>query len=133
MFCSQVCDDNARRIGSILDAALLLKPDDHERALRDLSTMDDIRSALNILQAIVKYRLKAPHYRKLMLSLAMRSHQLPDALFLEGIQVELHEVYSSGSFGDVYQAYYQGRPVALKRLRVFQKTMEFEKRPLRKV
>ena len=45
--------------------------------------------------------------------------QLPSSLFITGVNDRDEHPTFGGGFSDVYQASYQGRTVALKRLRIF--------------
>ncbi|KAF7336032.1 Kinase-like protein [Mycena sanguinolenta] len=57
--------------------------------------------------------------RKLMQKVSEAVEQLPSSLFIEGVNDHDEHPTFGGGFGDVYQASYQGKMVALKRIRVF--------------
>ncbi|THH21605.1 hypothetical protein EUX98_g8333 [Antrodiella citrinella] len=65
--------------------------------------------------------------RRLMLKLSTRCEKLPTSLFLMGVKCSETECYSVGSFADIYIGEYEGRKVALKRLRMFQMIHESKK------
>jgi hypothetical protein len=54
-----------------------------------------------------------------MLRLAESSHQLPSSLYVRGVDIGTdRDPVSHGGFADIFQGQYNGRTVALKRLRV---------------
>ncbi|KAF7336079.1 Kinase-like protein [Mycena sanguinolenta] len=57
--------------------------------------------------------------RKLMQKVSEAVEQLPSSLFIEGVNDHDEHPTFGGGFGDVYQASYQGKMVALKRIRTF--------------
>ncbi|KAK7683109.1 hypothetical protein QCA50_013782 [Cerrena zonata] len=58
---------------------------------------------------------------------------LPRKLFLSDVQCDITEgPKEQGSYGDVYQGYYQGEPVALKFLRIFQSASEYRRAKIKK-
>lgn len=57
--------------------------------------------------------------RTLMTKLALTSGRLPKALFLQDVQRTSIDPVAQGSFSDIYEGQFQGKAVALKRLRVF--------------
>ncbi|KAF7336061.1 Kinase-like protein [Mycena sanguinolenta] len=61
-------------------------------------------------------RSKARH---LMQKVFEAGEQLPSSLFIEGVNNHDEHPTFGGGFGDVYQASYQGKMVALKRIRIF--------------
>ncbi|KAF7336057.1 Kinase-like protein [Mycena sanguinolenta] len=71
----------------------------------DRGTLPDSRS-----------RSKARH---LIQKVSEAGGQLPSSLFIEGVDDHDEHPTFGGGFGDVYQASYQGRRVALKRIRTF--------------
>ncbi|KAF7336073.1 Kinase-like protein [Mycena sanguinolenta] len=71
----------------------------------DRGTLPDSRS-----------RSKARH---LMQKVFEAKEQLPSSLFIEGVNDHDEHPTFGGGFGDVYQASYQGKMVALKRIRTF--------------
>ncbi|KAF7336076.1 Kinase-like protein [Mycena sanguinolenta] len=61
-------------------------------------------------------RSKARH---LMQKVSEAGEQLPSSLFIEGVSDHDEHPTFGGGFGDVFQASYQGKMVALKRIRTF--------------
>ncbi|KAJ7181392.1 hypothetical protein C8R43DRAFT_941238 [Mycena crocata] len=61
-----------------------------------------------------KYRLKA---RRLLQKLGEVGEVLPSTLFITGVNDHDEHPTFGGGFGDVYRASYDGKPVALKRIR----------------
>ncbi|KAJ7802403.1 hypothetical protein B0H14DRAFT_1660481 [Mycena olivaceomarginata] len=57
--------------------------------------------------------------RKLMQKVAESGEQLPSSLFITGVNDHDEHPSFGGGFGDVYQASYDGKRVALKRIRIF--------------
>ncbi|KAJ6504018.1 kinase-like domain-containing protein [Mycena vulgaris] len=58
--------------------------------------------------------------RRLMLKLSEACETVPSTLLITGVTDRSEHPIFSGGFGDVFRASYRARPVALKRLRVFQ-------------
>lgn len=58
---------------------------------------------------------------RLMVRLSRASSTLPLSLFVRGVRAGDCEPVVYGGFSDIYRATYQGKAVALKRLRVFQR------------
>ncbi|KAF7348455.1 ENTH domain-containing protein [Mycena venus] len=63
-----------------------------------------------------KCRSKA---RRLVQKISEAGEQLPTSLFITGVDDRDEHPTFGGGFGDVYRASYQGRMVALKRIRIF--------------
>ncbi|KAJ7066561.1 kinase-like domain-containing protein [Mycena amicta] len=59
--------------------------------------------------------------RRLLVKLSEVSDTLPASLFIRGVLRVEKEATFGGTFGDIYRASYEGRDVALKRIRVFQR------------
>ncbi|KAJ7301173.1 kinase-like domain-containing protein, partial [Mycena albidolilacea] len=57
--------------------------------------------------------------RQLMRKVAEAGEQLPSSLFITGVNDQDEHPTFGGGFGDVYQASYHGKRVALKRIRTF--------------
>ncbi|KAF7368902.1 Protein kinase domain-containing protein [Mycena venus] len=57
---------------------------------------------------------------RLIVQLSEASDLLPSSLTIHGVQHTSSMPVAGGSFGDIYTAQYQGDPVGLKRLRLFQ-------------
>nr|GAT45693.1 kinase-like protein [Mycena chlorophos] len=70
------------------------------------------------------FTLKA---RRLLVKLSEASDTLPSSLFIRDLIRVEQEASFGGTFGDIYRASYQGRDVALKRMRVFQRNSEWHK------
>ncbi|KAK7462223.1 hypothetical protein VKT23_007828 [Stygiomarasmius scandens] len=70
--------------------------------------------------------------RKLLVSLSKLSTNLPETMFISGVEPVKERNVHGGTFGDVYRSFFEGRPVALKRLRIFQRSDESEKKALYK-
>lgn len=63
---------------------------------------------------------KARHV-KLLIHLSKKSGLYPECLILESVQIE-GDAVASGSFGEVYRGRLGGQEIAVKILRVFQKS-----------
>ncbi|KAK7046643.1 kinase-like domain-containing protein [Favolaschia claudopus] len=57
--------------------------------------------------------------RRLLQKVTQAQEQLPSSLFIEGVSDHDQDPSFHGGFGDVFQALYQNRAVALKRIRMF--------------
>jgi hypothetical protein len=60
--------------------------------------------------------------RRLRHKLSNACHLMPDSLRLEGVHVSNREPVYCGGFADIFKGSYEGRDVAVKRLRVTQRT-----------
>ncbi|KAJ6534228.1 kinase-like domain-containing protein [Mycena capillaripes] len=60
--------------------------------------------------------------RRLMGKLCEKCDKLPSSLIIHGVTQRDEHVSCPGGYGDVFRAVYQGKPVALKYMRVFQDT-----------
>jgi serine/threonine protein kinase len=58
--------------------------------------------------------------RTLLVELSKLSTDLPESLFISGVDIVKTQNTFGGTFGDIYCSKYQGKHVALKRLRMFQ-------------
>ncbi|KAJ6468974.1 hypothetical protein DFH09DRAFT_955405, partial [Mycena vulgaris] len=58
--------------------------------------------------------------RRLILKLSEACDKLPSSLFITGVTQHDEHVAFGGGFGDIYRASYDGKTVALKRIRNFQ-------------
>ncbi|KAL0576999.1 hypothetical protein V5O48_004981 [Marasmius crinis-equi] len=56
----------------------------------------------------------------LLIQLSKRSTNLPESMFISGVEPVKEKRYLGGTFGDVYRSVYEGKLVALKMLRTFQ-------------
>ncbi|THH32513.1 hypothetical protein EUX98_g1658 [Antrodiella citrinella] len=70
--------------------------------------------------------------KRVTLKLALEHHILPESLILMGVERLDEEQRGTGSFSDVFYGTYQGRKVALKRLRVFVMSSKSQKENSRK-
>lgn len=70
--------------------------------------------------------------QKLLVKLSQRCDKLPDSLFLKGVTTK-YEHERVGGFSNIYRGRYQGRNIALKRLRCFYSMTEPQVDELNKV
>ncbi|KAJ6486733.1 hypothetical protein C8R45DRAFT_995676 [Mycena sanguinolenta] len=114
-------DNIESQIGRLLTH--ILESQGARRAARQLEGSD----ALSLIDAIqdvldrgtlpdATLRSKA---RKLLHKVSEAQEQLPSSLFIAGVNDHDEHPTFGGGFGDVYRASYQGRMVALKRIRMF--------------
>jgi serine/threonine protein kinase len=68
--------------------------------------------------------------RRLIGKLAKACDKLPSSLMISGVTQRDEHASFCGGFGDVFKAMYQGKPVALKHMRMFQGT---DQRDIRQV
>ncbi|KAJ8079869.1 hypothetical protein PM082_016694 [Marasmius tenuissimus] len=89
----------------------------------------DAESFMDALQHILDENKQCPISRdsslrsamqKLLIQLSKRSTNLPETMFISGVEPVTSKRYLGGTFGDVYTSVYQGKNVALKMLRTFQ-------------
>lgn len=59
--------------------------------------------------------------RRMIMKLSIACDKLPSSLLITGIRDRDEHATFGGGFGDIYRAIYGNRPVALKRMRVFQR------------
>ncbi|CAL1710290.1 unnamed protein product [Somion occarium] len=90
--------------------------------LREEPAADTISLMQKILDRPGEYGLEPHRYtlRRLLIRLSRESHILPSSLFLSGVVCKDRDAFGGGAFADIFQAKYNGKMVALKRLRVFQ-------------
>ncbi|KAJ7812121.1 hypothetical protein B0H14DRAFT_2377776, partial [Mycena olivaceomarginata] len=62
--------------------------------------------------------------RRLILKLSDACDKLPSSLFITGVSGRSEHAAFGGGFGDIYQASYNGRTVALKHIQTFQRDAE---------
>lgn len=62
-----------------------------------------------------------PHHVKALIKLSKASGLVPECLLLKGIEVDGGPV-AAGGFGDVYKGKFQGQEIALKVLKVYQRS-----------
>ncbi|KAF8146828.1 kinase-like domain-containing protein [Mycena galopus ATCC 62051] len=88
---------------------------------------DAAQSVLDIFQytldhALVHTREATSKARKLMGKLCEKCDKLPSSLIISGVTQRDEHVSFPGGYGDVFRAMYEGKPVALKYMRMFQDT-----------
>ncbi|KAJ7617180.1 kinase-like domain-containing protein [Roridomyces roridus] len=88
---------------------------------------DAAQSVLDIVQdtldrALLNSREATSKARRLIGKLAKACNKLPSSLIISGVTDRDEDASFSGGFGDVYKAIYRGKPVALKKMRMFQTT-----------
>jgi len=116
-FCSTKCTMSAGDVRMQVEHAILSK--DQEKML--LSRRDeDAQLALNVMQKL----LENDHPQRwqissLILKLSTRSNKLPASLVVNDVTRLDKESIAGGGFADIYRGEYKGKPVALKRLRVY--------------
>jgi hypothetical protein len=62
--------------------------------------------------------------RRLILKLSEACDRLPSSLFITGVTGRNEHAIFGGGFGDIYQASYAGKTVALKHMRTFHRNAE---------
>ncbi|KAJ6480431.1 kinase-like domain-containing protein [Mycena sanguinolenta] len=85
------------------------------------------QSLLDIIQytldnALLPTRDATSKARRLIGKLAKACDKLPTSLIISGVTQRDEHASFCGGFGDVFKAMYQGKPVALKHMRMFQAT-----------
>ncbi|KAK7032682.1 kinase-like protein [Favolaschia claudopus] len=85
------------------------------------------QSLLDIIQlmldnALLHTRDATSKARRLIGKLAKACDKLPSSLIISGVTQRDEHATFCGGFGDVFKAMYQGKPVALKHMRMFQGT-----------
>ncbi|KAF7336054.1 hypothetical protein MSAN_02319200 [Mycena sanguinolenta] len=121
-------DQVRRRLGDVeaqIDALLICVIGSREarRAARRLesdraqSFVDAIQDALH--RGTLPASSSRSKARRLMQKVSEAGEQLPSSLFITGVNDHDEQPTFGGGFGDIYQASYQGRRVALKRIRTF--------------
>ncbi|KAJ7141696.1 kinase-like domain-containing protein [Mycena crocata] len=113
--------DQAAIADTLLD--VLYSPPD-ERAVLALEG-DAAQSLLDIVQhtldsALLHTRDATSKARRLIGKLAKTCDKLPSSLTIFGVTQRDEHASFAGGFGDVFKAMYQGKPVALKHMRMFQ-------------
>ncbi|KAJ7290099.1 kinase-like domain-containing protein, partial [Mycena rebaudengoi] len=88
---------------------------------------DAAQSVLDIMQyaldhALVHAREATSKARRLMGKLCEKCGKLPSSLLITGVTQRDEHISYPGGYGDVYRAMHQGKPVALKHMRMFQDT-----------
>ncbi|KAK6996818.1 kinase-like domain-containing protein [Favolaschia claudopus] len=87
----------------------------------------DAQSLLDIIQlmldnALLHTRDATSKARRLIGKLSKACDKLPSSLIISGVTQRDEHATFCGGFGDVFKAMYQGKPVALKHMRMFQGT-----------
>lgn len=65
--------------------------------------------------------------RRLLVAFSRSAKQLPSSLSLEGIELQEKHPIIGGGNADIFRAMYKGRLVALKRLRIYERSPREEK------
>ncbi|KAG7087911.1 hypothetical protein E1B28_011960 [Marasmius oreades] len=93
------------------------------------SFMDALQLILdeNIECSITQNDALKAQMRGLLIQLSKLSTGLPESMFISGVEPVKNRRYLGGTFGDVYRSMYNGKPVALKMLRMFQNQAERSK------
>ncbi|KAJ6486735.1 kinase-like domain-containing protein [Mycena sanguinolenta] len=109
------------QIGMFL--TLILQSGDARREARQLtgsnaqSLIDAIQDVLN--RGTLPDAASRSKARQLLQKVSEAGQQLPSSLFITGVNDHDEHPTFAGGFGDVFRASYQGRMVALKRIRIF--------------
>ncbi|KAF9047076.1 hypothetical protein BDZ89DRAFT_941829 [Hymenopellis radicata] len=91
---------------------------------------DEAQSFLNVVQDanrgfLFRDPAETTQARRLLVKLSANCYKLPSKLFIEGVTRSEEHATFGGGFGDVFRGTYQGAVVALKRMRIFQRTPIF--------
>ncbi|KAJ7113128.1 kinase-like domain-containing protein [Mycena epipterygia] len=103
--------------------AILAFPDSKREVLQ--IDRDRIQSFMDAVQDVIdrgslSNAADMAQARRLIVRLSEASDQLPSSLFITGVTEHDEHPTFHGGFGDVFRASYNGKPVALKRIRMFQ-------------
>ncbi|KAF7983227.1 hypothetical protein HWV62_23518 [Athelia sp. TMB] len=85
---------------------------------------DSAQAVLNLLQARLDYPIESgfkPRHIKALIKLSERSGQYPECLLLRDTTLPQYAV-AGGSFGDVYKAKLAGNDIAVKVIKIYQKS-----------
>ncbi|KAF5367997.1 hypothetical protein D9758_004485 [Tetrapyrgos nigripes] len=87
---------------------------------------DEAQKFLDVVQDVIDkgYLLDSEEVsqaRRLLVKLSETCDKLPSSLFIKGVEALDEQATYGGGFGDVYQATYNGKRVALKKMRIFQR------------
>ncbi|TCD61463.1 hypothetical protein EIP91_008398 [Steccherinum ochraceum] len=118
-YCSKRCADSGEMVYPLVERAIIKGTSIPE--LLELRGQD-AQTAMNIMQRTIDRCNTADDrssIRRLMLKLSLRASKLPKSLFLEKVTCTEADNYAVGAFSDIFVGKYLGRPVALKRLRLF--------------
>lgn len=131
------CASSAESICALVSRAILSKD---EEALLLQREGQDAQIALNVMQKVlcftvmhhiskfdheyIEKMLETNGSRKwrissLILKLSIRSNKLPASLVVNNVTRLDKESIAGGGFADIFRGEYKGKPVALKRLRVY--------------
>ncbi|KAF7368900.1 Kinase-like protein [Mycena venus] len=80
-----------------------------------LSKLMDLKLLRNVDRPLARLDI-----RRVIVQLSEISNLLPSSLTIRGVEDRSTTPLAGGNFGDIFQAQYQGKVVALKRLRLFQ-------------
>ncbi|KAG6894775.1 hypothetical protein C0992_004731 [Termitomyces sp. T32_za158] len=79
---------------------------------------DTARDLLDLLQKLLDHAPIKPQYRGLLyvalVRLCRESELCPRSFYLQGVSGQEEYPHSAGSYGYIYKAYYKGKPVCLK-------------------
>ncbi|KAJ6514551.1 kinase-like domain-containing protein [Mycena vulgaris] len=92
------------------------------RELSEQLTIDDAQDLLDVLKIILQTDLSQKHRSeawKMMLRISSTHDQLPASMFITGVTNLDRKPKFGGGFSNIYRASYDGKPVALKRLRLY--------------
>ncbi|TCD71936.1 hypothetical protein EIP91_000068 [Steccherinum ochraceum] len=128
--------DDTERISQLVEEALKKKkPDlpslsdaDAERAIDEIWRLLELPTTDIGVQSYA-YRSKL---RRLCLKLVLEHDKLPMKLFLFHVRVTDPDASGAGGFSDVFTGSYEGKIVAIKRLRVFVKSSQAQQTKLRR-
>ncbi|KAF7336040.1 Kinase-like protein [Mycena sanguinolenta] len=114
-------EDIEAQIGTTL--IFILESPDARREARAF-TGNDAQTLIDVIQDVLNRgtlpdAASRSQARKLLQKVSEAQEQLPSSLFITGVNDHDDCPTFAGSFGDVYRASYQGRMVALKRIRTF--------------
>ncbi|KAF7326880.1 Kinase-like protein [Mycena venus] len=84
--------------------------------------LDAVQNTLD--QGFFPERKHNPKARRLILKLSEACDRLPSSLFITGVTGRAEHATFGGGFGDIYQATYDGKAVALKHIRTFHRDAE---------
>ncbi|KAH8080695.1 kinase-like domain-containing protein [Cristinia sonorae] len=101
-------------------------------SLRKEAAADTLLLMQEMLDDPVAFGVEARRHtvRRLLIRLSREAKILPASLFLSGVICRVRESVNGGAFADIYRGSFGGKPVALKRLRVFRIVVDKESREL---
>ncbi|KAG6877816.1 hypothetical protein C0993_003600 [Termitomyces sp. T159_Od127] len=115
---AQITDISARLIETFTN------PDKYVKFLAHRG--DSARDLLDLLQKLLDHAPIKPQFRVLLyvalVRLCRKSELCPRSFYLQGVSVQDEYAHSAGYFGDIYKAYYKGKPVCLKVVKLYYKS-----------